>query len=58
MMRAIEFRACNNGWGCFVSDNTDNRALANNFIRTGSRLYEPQNPWAWPNTLYWRKSIK
>ncbi len=22
------------------------------------RLYQPQDPWAWPNTLYWRKSIK
>lgn len=22
------------------------------------RLYQPQEPWAWPNTLYWRKSIK
>jgi hypothetical protein len=21
------------------------------------RLYQPQHPWAWPNTLYWRKSI-
>jgi hypothetical protein len=22
------------------------------------RLYQPRDPWAWPNTLYWRKSIK
>jgi hypothetical protein len=22
------------------------------------RLYEPQYPWGWPNTLYWRKAIK
>jgi phage terminase large subunit len=40
------------------SDTTDNIASANNFIRAGYRLYEPQDPWAWPNTLYWRKSIK
>jgi GNAT superfamily N-acetyltransferase len=58
MMRAMESRARNNGWGCLVSDTTDNIASANNFIRAGYRLYEPQNPWAWPNTLYWRKSIK
>jgi hypothetical protein len=58
MMRAMEFRARNNGRGYLVSDTTDNIASANNFIRAGYRLYEPQNPWAWPNTLYWRKPIK
>jgi hypothetical protein len=21
------------------------------------QLYQPQYPWAWPNTLYWRKPI-
>ena len=39
------------------ADTTDNLAPANNFIRAGYRLYQPQYPWAWPNTLYWRKSI-
>ena len=57
MMRAMESRARNNGWGCLVSDTTDNIASANNFIRAGYRLYVPRNPWAWPNTLYWRKFI-
>jgi hypothetical protein len=23
----------------------------------GYRLYQPPHPWAWPHTLYWRKSI-
>ena len=58
LMRALEARARHNGWGCIVSDTTDNLASANNFIRAGYRLYQPQDPWAWPNTLYWRKSIK
>jgi phage terminase large subunit len=40
------------------SDTTDNLASANNFIRAGYRLYQPQYPWAWPNTLYWRKSVR
>ena len=57
LMRAMELRARNNGWSCIVSDTTDNLASANNFIRAGYRLYRPQYPWAWPNTLYWRKSI-
>ena len=31
---------------------------ANNFIRAGYRLFSPLNPWAWSNTLYWRKDVK
>jgi hypothetical protein len=58
LMRALESRARHNGWCCIVSDTTDNLASANNFIRAGYRLYQPQYPWAWPNTLYWRKSIR
>jgi hypothetical protein len=57
LMRALELRAWRKGWGWIVSDTTDNLASANNFIRAGYRLYRPLNPWAWPNTLYWRKSI-
>jgi phage terminase large subunit len=58
LMRALESRARHNGWCCIVSDTTDNLASANNFIRAGYRLYQPHSPWAWPHTLYWRKSIK
>ena len=57
LMRAMESRARNSGWNCVVSDTTDNSASANNFIHAGYRLYQPQHPWAWPNTLYWRKSV-
>lgn len=57
LMRAMESRARNNGWNCVVSDTTDNVVSANNFIRAGYHLYLPQDPWAWPNTLYWRKIL-
>jgi ribosomal protein S18 acetylase RimI-like enzyme len=57
LMRALESRARLNGWRSVVSDTTDNVVSANNFIRAGYRLYQPHTPWAWPNTLYWRKSI-
>jgi len=57
LMRALELRARNNGWDCVISDTTDNVASANNFIRAGYRLYRPQHPWGWPQTLYWRKFI-
>ena len=58
LMRALEWRARRNGWSSIISDTTDNLASANNFIRAGYRLYRPETPWAWPNTLYWRKSIR
>jgi hypothetical protein len=58
LMRALEARVRLNGWCSVVSDTTENLLSANNFIRAGYFLYRPQNPWAWPNTLYWRKAIK
>ncbi len=58
LMRALESRARLNGWDSIVSDTTDNLASANNFIRAGYRLYRPPSPWAWPHSLYWRKSIR
>jgi GNAT superfamily N-acetyltransferase len=57
LMRALEARARVNGWCSVVSDTTDNLPSANNFIGAGYRLYQPQHPWAWPHTLYWRKLI-
>src|ERR1700731_1353925 len=57
LMRALELRGRHNGWNSIVSDTTDNVASANNFIRAGYQLYRPRCPWAWPNTLYWRKPI-
>jgi GNAT superfamily N-acetyltransferase len=58
LMRAIEARARRNGWSSIISDTTDNLVSANNFIRAGYYLYQPQWPWGWPNTLYWRKDIQ
>ena len=58
LMRALEARARLNGWCSIVSDTTDNLSSANNFIRAGYQLFEPTRPWAWPQTLYWRKVMK
>jgi GNAT superfamily N-acetyltransferase len=58
LMRAIEAEARRIGWDCVVSDTTDNRISANNFIAAGYRLYDPEIPWGWSNTLYWRKSLR
>jgi GNAT superfamily N-acetyltransferase len=58
LMRTLESRARHIGWSCIVSDTTENIISANNFIRAGYLLYQPLAPWAWPNTLYWKKYIK
>ena len=58
MMRAIEMRARQNRWCCVVSDTTNNLFSANNFIQAGYRLYQPDRPWGWANTLYWRKPTR
>jgi hypothetical protein len=58
LMRSMEARVRRNGWSCVISDTTDNHISANNFIQGGYRLYQPRLPWAWPNTLYWRKFIR
>ncbi|EJN13410.1 acetyltransferase (GNAT) family protein [Bradyrhizobium sp. YR681] len=58
LMRAIEARGRRVGWDSIVSDTTDNPASANNFIRAGYRLFEPEVPWAWAHTLYWRKRLR
>ena len=57
LMRVLEARARRNGWCSVVSDTTANVSSANNFIRAGYQLYQPQIPWAWPSSLYWRKLI-
>lgn len=58
LMRAVEARGRRIGWDSIVSDTTDNRFSANNFIKAGYRLFEPEVPWAWSHTLYWRRSLR
>jgi GNAT superfamily N-acetyltransferase len=40
-----------------ITDTTDNVASANALIATGFRMFDPDDPWGLPNTLYWRKSL-
>lgn len=58
LMRAVEARGRRIGWSDIVSDTTNNSVSANNFIKAGYRLYEPNMPWAWSHTLYWRRSLR
>ncbi|MGY8633217.1 GNAT family N-acetyltransferase [Bradyrhizobium sp. 14AA] len=58
LMRAVEAHGRRVGWDGIVSDTTSNPVSANNFIQAGYRLYEPEMPWAWSHTLYWRRSLR
>lgn len=58
LMRAVEAQGRRIGWDGIVSDTTDNRVSANNFIQAGYRLYEPEVRWAWSHSLYWRRSLR
>jgi GNAT superfamily N-acetyltransferase len=40
-----------------VTDTTGNFASANSLIKAGYRLYQPEEPWAFPNSLYWKKKL-
>jgi GNAT superfamily N-acetyltransferase len=58
LMRVMELFARRNGVAALVSDTTDNPHSANNFIAIGGwRLFDPDFPWAFSNTLYWRKDL-
>ncbi|ULK99325.1 GNAT family N-acetyltransferase [Bradyrhizobium sp. I71] len=58
LMRVVEAKGRRVGWNSIVSDTTDNAVSANNFIQAGYRLFEPEAPWAWAHTLYWRKRLR
>jgi GNAT superfamily N-acetyltransferase len=56
-MAAIEARAKRNGWIQIVSDTTDNPGSANNFVGARWRIFTPEFPWAFPNSIYWTKPL-
>lgn len=58
LMSVVEAKGRRIGWDSIVSDTTDNLVSANNFVQAGYRLFEPQTPWAWSHTLYWRKWLR
>lgn len=57
LIRAREAKARDLGLVRMTSDTTRNVPSANNLIRAGYRLFEPAEPWAFPETLYWEKAL-
>jgi GNAT superfamily N-acetyltransferase len=45
------------GWKWLISDTTENPASANSLISCGFKMFEPSKPWAFKNSLYWRKKL-
>jgi GNAT superfamily N-acetyltransferase len=40
-----------------VTDTTDNPSSANSLIRAGYKIFEPEERWAFKNSIYWRKTL-
>lgn len=57
LLKVRERKARELGWASIITDTTDNVPSANNLIRAGYRLFEPQ-PWAFRSSLYWRKDLR
>ena len=45
------------GWKGIVSDTWKNPPSANSFIACGFKTYQPPNPWAFNDSIYWRKIL-
>jgi len=56
-LRARALKARRIGWKMLVTETTDALHSANNLMKNGYRLFEPYEPWAFPNSLYWRKEF-
>lgn len=58
MIAIREHRAKGQGFKYLVSEcETVNVPSANNFIRAGFKLFEPERPWASDPSLYWIKPL-
>lgn len=57
MLLIRERRARRAGLSTVITDTTDNVPSANNLIRAGYRLFEPEVKWSFDHSLYWRKDL-
>jgi GNAT superfamily N-acetyltransferase len=56
-VRVREALARKLGFRSIVSDTTDNPSSANNLIYCGYRIYRPEEPWGFNNSIYWYKDL-
>jgi GNAT superfamily N-acetyltransferase len=46
------------GMTALRTDTTDNPRSSNNLIHAGFRVFTPSAPWAFANSIYWRKELR
>lgn len=49
--------ARNEGMKGLITDTTDNVVSSNNLAASGFRLFTPRTPWAFRDSLYWKKDF-
>ena len=61
LLKVRERKARQLGWTSVITDTTDNVPSANNLIKAGYRLFEPESVgamnWAFKSSLFWRKGL-
>jgi GNAT superfamily N-acetyltransferase len=57
LLKARERKARELGWHSIITDTTSNVPSSNNLMDAGYRLFDPE-PWAWKESLYWRKDLQ
>lgn len=45
------------GWQWVLTDTRQNPPSANSLIACGFKMYDPRHPWAFKDSLYWRKKL-
>jgi GNAT superfamily N-acetyltransferase len=57
LLRVREQQAKRNGWCLVRTDTTLNPPSANSLINAGYKTFTPTQPWAFPESIYWRKEL-
>lgn len=57
LCRAMARKAKALGWDSIVTDTTNTPASANSLITAGYKIFAPEFPWAFDETIYWRKDL-
>lgn len=57
LMRVRINKARKLGYSHLISECTNTIYSANNFIKTGFKIYEPSRPWAFKSSIYWIKTL-
>lgn len=58
LMRCAEHWSRSQGFAEIISDTRLNPPSANNFIRAGYKTFLPVAPWAFPESIYWKKDLR